>query len=190
MRPYDSRKRRRITSTISRSIKESGKKIGLNPQQINTALKTLVSKEERSLLNYDHLVILFKAISEREFPFIVLVSGNENMNLKSVDLLPDPQLVNVVANRQKVVHLFSRADSHYDLETSGFSNKKQFTELIRGTIKAHLGMNINHDKKPYTVAIAGTQNPGPPHLVDSLSFGFPYKEKIKQIQMGLIRKAR
>ena len=76
MRPYDSRKRRRITSTISRSIKESVED-RIESSAINTALKTLVSKEERSLLNYDHLVILFKAISEREFPFIVLVSGNE-----------------------------------------------------------------------------------------------------------------
>lgn len=170
---------------------ESGRKIGLNLNQINTALKTLVSKEERSLLDYDRLFTLFKAISEREFPFIVLVTGDENKNLKSVDLLPDPQLVNVIANRQKVVHLFSRVDFRYDLEPVGISNKKQLTELIRGTIKAHLGMNINnHNKKPFTVAIAGTQNPGPPHLVNSLSFGFPYKEKIKQIQMGLIRKAR
>ena len=170
---------------------ESGRKIGLNLQQISTALKTLVSKEESSLSDYDDLIILFKAISEREFPFIVLVTGDENKNLKSVDLLPDPQLVNVVANRQKVVHLFSRADSRYDLEIAGFSNKKQLTNVIQGTIKAHLRMNINnHSKKPYTVAIAGTQNPGLPHLVDSLSFGFPYKEKINQIQMGLIRKTR
>ena len=52
------------------------------------------------------------------------------MNLKSVDLLPDPQLVNVVAkNRQKVVHLF-RADSHYDPETSGFSNKNNLRSLL------------------------------------------------------------
>lgn len=171
---------------------ESGKRVGLNLHQISIALKTLVSKTEHPSSDYDLLVKLFKAISEREFPFIVLVSGDENMNLKSVDLLPDPQLVNIVSNRQKVSHVFSRLDPNYDIKMTGFRDNFQIAEIIKGTVLAHLNEHSKQpfDTVPYTIAIGNTQNPSPPHLDNSLSFGFPYKEKIKQIQMGLVRKSR
>ncbi len=170
-------------------LNASAREIGMSQQDVAAALKGLTESIPEQM-NQENLTQLLKAIAMGKFPFIILATGanrDHRQIIESASLIPDPQLVDITRSGELVNHLFSRYE---DFDTSKVSD----IELVGQVKQRILGRLITHPNiktmKSNTVAVARTKNAVPVHPQKSLSFGYPYLNKMKQIQMGTVGKVR
>ena len=163
-------------------LNKSGNEIGLTPADITIALNTLV-KDNPGPEALERCQKLLKAIAGEKFPFIILVFKNKVTGNQQTSLIPDPEIIEITHNGDLVRHSFGR---WRDLDTT-YTPDNELIDVVKEQVEIHL-TSASYSKRmiPDTVAIARTKNITHRDPPFSLSFGYPYKDAITNIGMGIL----
>jgi hypothetical protein len=172
-------------------LKDSLKKIdNWGPHEIGLALEGIIRPEkDKDGVFYPYM--LLKAISTGQFPFIVLVqitdqfSVDKGDNPDSISLIPDPMQVPITSGGNDVSHVISGIA----ILKIGVDTVKRAQIYTRGILMRQPFERESF--KPKTIAIARTMSLSTGTAKsNSLTFGFPYKDRLKEIEMGSINGLR